>query len=289
MCTEKTSHQIGLKSEAVYRQLAKRQQQLAEILFKQYANSPNLRGASAEFKTQTLKELARIIGGVPALPGEYNECCLIGVKNLSGTYRWFCTGVLVSPRVVITAAHCIQGGGAYVVSLNTNEQTQIREVIPTRKVIVHPQYSIFNDLAVLVLQHDSVTQPVPLATTADINAADEVELVGFGNDDPFGSTGFGLKRKVSVDMVSIRRSPDEDLNQAEATFGYESDLEFVAGGKGFDTCTGDSGGPVYILGNGHRSVAGLTSRATDNAHYPCGDGGIYTRVDVHRQFIESFF
>jgi hypothetical protein len=36
-----------------------------------------------------------------------------------------------------------------------------------------------------------------------------------------------------------------------------------------------------------RKVAGLTSRATEGFTNPCGDGGIYTRVDTQRPFIRQ--
>ena len=61
----------------------------------------------------------------------------------------------------------------------------------------------------------------------------------------------------------------------------------MAGGDGHDSCNGDSGGPAYILVDGGRKVAGLTSRATEGATNPCGEGGIYTRVDTQREFING--
>jgi secreted trypsin-like serine protease len=234
----------------------------------------------------------RIIGGTPALEGEFNECCLIGKRNPNGTIDWFCTGVLIHPRVVVSAAHCVVAGQPYVVALETNSQNNLSnaKLVNTRKTIVHPNYvsqTHLYDLSVLVLQAEATTPPAPLVTTEIISNASEVELVGFGNDHITLNQGFGIKRKVFVDIVSIRRNPNEDLNLAESTYGYESDLEFVAGGKGFDTCNGDSGGPVYINHSNQRWVAGLTSRASDNRVNPSGDGGIYTPLDIHTPFINS--
>jgi endonuclease G len=88
-------------------------------------------------------------------------------------------------------------------------------------------------------------------------------------------------------MESLRRDVADNLDAEESKYDYESDLEFVAGGKGYDSCNGDSGGPAYIIVDGVRKVAGLTSRATRGATTACGQGGIYTRVDVHLNFIES--
>jgi endonuclease G len=158
-------------------------------------------------------------------------------------------------------------------------------MISVQRARIHPNYrpaNKINDIAVLILPTPARTVPLPMATTQEVTDALETTLVGFGNND-FGSTsGFGLKRQVSV---AIDRPAD--VNAAEARLGYESDVEFTAGGNGRDTCNGDSGGPAYIVVNGSRKVAGLTSRGFPSGGRPCGDGGIYTRVDVHENFIRE--
>ena len=88
-----------------------------------------------------------------------------------------------------------------------------------------------------------------------------------------------------MDITHLRRTPEDDLDAAEQALGFESDLEFVAGGSGYDSCNGDSGGPAYISVGSGRKVAGLTSRSTLGATTRCGEGGIYTRVDTQLAFI----
>ena len=132
----------------------------------------------------------------------------------------------------------------------------------------------------------AATPPVRLATAAELGQALQTTLVGFGNDDVLSTRGFGIKREVTVPITHPPRgggNPDE----GEEELGFESDFEIVAGGAGFDSCNGDSGGPAYIDVAGQRVVAGLTSRATSTARNPCGEGGIYTRVDVHVDFIRA--
>jgi endonuclease G len=160
------------------------------------------------------------------------------------------------------------------------------EIVRGRRALGHPDYETVHDIAVIVLRTAATTPPVPMATAAEIAAAFQTTLAGFGNDDIFSTRGFGVKRRVNVPITHVRRAPGDDLTEAEDTLGFESDLEFVAGGGGFDSCNGDSGGPAYIMAGGQRKVAGLTSRATDTAETPCGEGGIYTRVDVHHGFVK---
>jgi secreted trypsin-like serine protease len=176
------------------------------------------------------------------------------------------------------------------VALRADDQNQLAnsEILSVRRAAVHPLYRqtrLFGDMTVLILRKDAQTAPVPVASTSELNEARETLLVGFGNDDIHSTRGFGRKRKVEVDITAIRRAAEQDLDNDEARLGFESDLEFVAGGEGFDSCNGDSGGPAYISIDGVKKLAGLTSRATETATHPCGDGGIYTRVDKQMDFV----
>lgn len=232
--------------------------------------------------------LARIVGGLPVTPGDFPECALIGRRRRNGTFNWYCTGVLVHPRIVLTAAHCfIPKRPANVVALSIDDQADVPtgEVRSVRRMVVHPQYpnSGRHDIAVMVLRRNSGVTPVRPATANEMEDAEETTLVGFGNDDVQSTRGFGTKREVTVPITNGPGSSEDD----EDELGFESSLEFVAGGDGYDSCNGDSGGPAYIRVGGARVVAGLTSRATETARDPCGEGGIYTRVDVHAQFIRN--
>jgi endonuclease G len=155
-------------------------------------------------------------------------------------------------------------------------------------MVPHPQYRLtgLHDISVMVLRRAAAVAPVGIASETETSAAAETTLVGFGNDDVLSTRGFGIKREVRVPITHIQRD-SVDLDDAEQELGFESDLEFVAGGMGFDSCNGDSGGPAYIEVGGRRLVAGLTSRATETARTPCGEGGIYTRVDRNMDFVRD--
>lgn len=279
--------------EKAYRRLAKKHNDLSDIVIRYFAEAgTNDRSLRARLASDMAELLARIIGGSPVPDGAYPECCLVGIQNLNGTFQWFCTGVLVHPRIVLTAAHCYDPSYSYIVALNTINQNALSsaELIQVKKAVPNAGYQQtrkFNDIMVLVLSQNAQTVPVQIASTHEVNAATGTTLVGFGNDDVNSTRGFGIKREVAVGIESIRRSPIDNLDADETRYDYESDLEFVAGGRGYDSCNGDSGGPAYINAGGVRKVAGLTSRATNGATTPCGEGGIYTRIDVHLNFINS--
>jgi len=156
-------------------------------------------------------------------------------------------------------------------------------------MVAHPLYvqsHQFHDISVIVLRKEAKeVKPVEIATASELDVAEKTTLVGFGNNDKLSTRGFGLKRKVTVPITEIRRSLGAKLGSVEHTLGFDGMCEFVAGGDGYDSCNGDSGGPAYIDVNGAIKVAGLTSRSVEGAADPCGDGGIYSRIDENLAFI----
>jgi endonuclease G len=278
-------------AEAAYRRLARKQEELARLVARYMADAGTERQARVANAVTMADEIARIVGGVPT--ADFPECCLVGRKNPNGTVGWFCSGALIHPKIVVTAGHCfIPASRANIVALNASDQNHLQtaELDSIRTMSQHPRYQQtreFSDITVIILRTASRIAPVAVASTAEMAAASQTTLVGFGNDDVNSTRGFGVKRQVTVPITAIRRSPTDNLDELEQSLGFESDLEFVAGAPGFDTCNGDSGGPAYIINGSEKRLAGLTSRATNTATHPCGDGGIYTRMDAHLDFVRQ--
>jgi secreted trypsin-like serine protease len=195
------------------------------------------------------------------------------------------------PDTVVTAGHCASFATRVFFG---GDVTKSGRIVRVRERVRHPDYrknGKQNDLLVLLLDErvENVTAR-KIATTKTIDAATDGRVVGFGNTDPMGSTGYGVKRQVDVPIASAACRGTLDGEADSAAYGCDKGLELVAGKPLLmkDSCTGDSGGPFYIGSpNGDWLLAGATSRATNSAPNDCGDGGIYVRVDKYRKWIDG--
>ena len=221
-----------------------------------------------------ISDRKRVIGGRPTT--EYPDCVALG-----GEDQWCCSGTLVAPNVVVTAAHCLDGCATHAMIGADVTRPEDGQVIEVKKPVVHPKYRTRkpkSDLAVLILAEDAQAKPRELATAEMVAAAQSVRLAGFGNTDVYSVGGYGIRRLVDVPMAS--RDPK---------YGADARTEFVAGAPFLDrdSCNGDSGGPAYVRADGKWYLAGATSRATASAFRPCGDGGIYTELAAYDDWIRS--
>lgn len=222
-----------------------------------------------------VKSRDKIVGGVPT--SDFPDCVAVGSAT-----SWCCTGTLVAPNVVITAAHCVRGCAKRVFIGEDVDLPQAGRVVRVLSAVQHPGYGPpdpTDDLAVLILAEDveDIT-PRAMAGTDSLVDAFAVRLTGYGNTDAFSTGGYGRRRMVDVPLASS--DPD---------FGADPAREFVAGAPLLDrdSCNGDSGGPAYVQVAGEWLVAGATSRATASSVRPCGDGGVYTRVAVYGDWVRS--
>ncbi len=224
-----------------------------------------------------------VVGGHPVEAGKWPSIAAPFYNGLPT-----CTGVLVAPTVVLTAGHCDSVSlDAVLIGAEDRSELESGEFIAVAEHIVHERPYDTYDLTVVLLEQEAQAEPTDLAIgCASGVLVDEAQawVVGYGATDTGGSVRTDLLHEVLLPVTDADcDDPAQGCNPEVSPEG-----ELIAGGEGLDSCVGDSGGPLFVVAsNGKPYLAGITSRAAIPASTPCGDGGIYVRVDAVRSWVEE--
>jgi uncharacterized protein (TIGR03382 family) len=184
----------------------------------------------------------------------------------------FCTGTVVAPRAVLTAAHCLEDlerGASFEVFAGdrVGEGGEYRLVTDFR--VSSTWDGTRGDIGVVRLDSAFTTLVMLPITTVALDGT----VVG----QPVRVVGFGLG--VSTDLA-----PDGQRRQGTmSVIGVGPETLDTRAGPAV-TCQGDSGGPVLLDRGAGEEIVGVTA----SGDVGCSQSAIDTRVDVFSAEIASW-
>ena len=202
---------------------------------------------------------ASIVGGKVASITEFPSLAFIEAADKEN--RFACTGSVIAPRVILTAAHCVedlQGKGGFTPARNyavatgaTNpfqaEKENVSRIVATHVFPGFDPGNLHGDAAILVLDKASTAPPIAIATSADsalYEGGATVQLAGWGLMR--GDAGAAPRRLRSA--PTVLQAPSFCQRKTKAFYRPYSPaaqmctLEPAA--KATGGCYGDSGGPA---------------------------------------------
>ncbi|XP_055722398.1 complement factor B-like isoform X1 [Salvelinus fontinalis] len=218
---------------------------------------------------------------------------VVTISVLVGNEHSSCMGALVTPRFVLTAAHCFREKQIDMIKVKVSDQ---EDMTLEQKPIIHPEYNVFKkkdkgvsefydyDVALLKLNSDvkrskyirpicipctvSSIRASGLHTSTTCKAQEEFLLNQNSVPARFMSEWKGqmYEKDVQIKLKEKRESCIKDAEEAEGIKNYKEAVtkNFLCTGGTDDkvediACKGDSGGALYLKNLKRRIQVGVIS------------------------------
>ena len=233
-----------------------------------------------------------IIGGQVAPPGTFGYVAFVGLDAGAGT-AYYCTGALVAPSVVLTAAHCASLVTAPQFAIGTGRldisDTSTGQVLGVSSVQIAPTWSKgtnIGDVALLQLSQPSSAPTMPIAPQSDETFVNQpgttIIVAGWGLTNQTGPL------PTQLHWVDLSIQSDKYCGQQfVAPQAYDPPSMFCASqpGNNAAACPGDSGAPAIVQWSpGQYEIVGVASM---DVGATCGPPAGFARVTFASDWLTS--
>ena len=260
---------------------------LAAVLIAAIAMAP---GAAADGGSGGAR--SSVVGGTPATPGQFPWMAFVVAAEEEGVLA--CSGTVIAPRIVLTAAHCVvkpakdglfDPAGYRVVTGVTNWTDPAGQVSEVTQMIPYPKWGKFGsddprfefgDAALLVLSAPVTTPGIALAKPGDtrfLRPGAHARVAGWGQTY--------YEQEAFTESLMWAKTVVES-SRCEGLWGRICAIDFPRAKS--SVCHGDSGGPIFAF---DEKRGWVEIGVTEAVLYRCSTHRpqLFTRVDVLRKWI----
>ena len=221
-----------------------------------------------------------IVGGGSAAPDGIAR----SVVTVVGSRGNFCTGALIAPDLVLTAAHCVIPGASYKVVDYSDKPAKL---LDTRNVATHPSFNLQTLLGHRATADVALLQLAARAPSGAAPASTSIPQIPIEAGARFTVAGMGVSIRGDGRSGGVIRAAGLVATGKPGTLQIRLVDALTQGARdGLGACTGDSGAPVFEDQQGKPVIIGVVSWSTGpNNSVGCGGLTGVTPLTLYRDWI----